>query len=100
MQILISNSLVSLLAVEAPLLVEDSITPMGIILPNHTDWSLEFDKQVCYFRLKCFMWLYLELVVIAHKGSRTGGATAPPILAVEGLSPSNLTLKEPTVLTK
>lgn len=40
------EKLISLLSVEAPILVTNSITPTGEIFPNHTQWSLRFDKQV------------------------------------------------------
>ena len=40
------EKLISLLSVEAPLPVTNSITPTGEIFPNHTQWSLRFDKQV------------------------------------------------------
>ena len=35
-------------AVEAPLWIENSISPTGQIFPNHTDWSLQFNKQVSW----------------------------------------------------
>ena len=33
-------------AVEAPLWIQNSTSPTGEILPNQTDWSIRFDKQV------------------------------------------------------
>ena len=36
----------SFITVEAPLWIADSISPTGEIFPNHTDWSIRFDKQV------------------------------------------------------
>ena len=42
----------------------------------------------------------IKTCTLGSKGGGTRGAIAPPILAVEGLSHPNLTLKEPTVLAK
>ena len=35
-------------AVEAPLWIQNSTSPTGEILPNQTDWSIRFDKQVSH----------------------------------------------------
>ena len=33
---------------EAPLLTSASVSPTGEIFPNHSVWSVQFDKQVWY----------------------------------------------------
>ena len=35
-------------AVEAPQWIQNSTSPTVEILPNQTDWSIRFDKQVSY----------------------------------------------------
>ena len=36
-------------AVEAPLLISNSMSPTGEIFPNHTTWTIQFDKQVAMY---------------------------------------------------
>ena len=43
--------------VEPPTAVPGSLFPTGEILPDHTQWSLRFDKEV-----KCHMYMYIHVL--------------------------------------
>jgi len=84
------EKLISLLSVEAPIPVTNSITPTGEIFPNHTQWSLRFDKEVSivFVSIHCINSVVVLTTRVGHIGDSTITVEQANIYIMQFIAPS------------